>query len=112
MSANLLFDQNISWRILALIKGEFPHASHINQKGLSAASDAQVWEFARAKNFCIVSKDADFRQLSFLYGAPPKAIWLRLGNCKVGNLADCINRNALKIKGFIADSENAFLVLD
>ena len=24
---------------------------------------------------------ADFRQMSFLFGAPPKVVWIRLGNC-------------------------------
>ncbi|MGD9794259.1 MAG: DUF5615 family PIN-like protein [Acidimicrobiia bacterium] len=28
----------------------------------------------------IVSKDSDFRQLAFLYGPPPKVVWLQVAN--------------------------------
>lgn len=48
--------------------------------GLDCASDLEIWEYARDQGFAIVTKDADFEKLSLLHGAPPKVIWLRLGN--------------------------------
>ena len=33
------------------------------------------------EGYTIVTKDADFRQRSFLLGPPPKVIWIGLGNC-------------------------------
>jgi predicted nuclease of predicted toxin-antitoxin system len=112
VSRKLLFDQNISWRILELVPHDFPDSSHVSTQKLSSASDAAVWEFARHNSFCIVSKDADFHQMSFVFGAPPKAIWLRLGNCSTAEVANCINRNVSRIKIFLDDSESAFLVLE
>jgi predicted nuclease of predicted toxin-antitoxin system len=48
---------------------------------LEAAADQMVWEYAKTKRLIIVSKDADMHQRSFLSGAPPKVVWVRLGKC-------------------------------
>jgi predicted nuclease of predicted toxin-antitoxin system len=79
--------------------------------GLASAPDKAVWEHARLHNCCVVSKDAAFHQMSFVYGAPPKAIWLRLGDCTTAEIADCIIHNVPEIKTFLEDAESAFLVL-
>ena len=34
------------------------------------------WAYARDHGYTIVSKDNDFRQYAFLYGPPPKVLWL------------------------------------
>jgi predicted nuclease of predicted toxin-antitoxin system len=34
-----------------------------------------------------VSKDTDFHQRSFLFGGPPKVVWIRLGNCSTEDIA-------------------------
>ena len=44
------------------------------------ADDAEIWEFAKAQDFCILTQDADFADRSRLYGSPPKVVWLRCGN--------------------------------
>jgi predicted nuclease of predicted toxin-antitoxin system len=36
----------------------------VRDVGLESATDEQVWNFAAAGGFVLVSKDADFRQLS------------------------------------------------
>jgi hypothetical protein len=53
----------------------FPASEHVRDVGLAAGDDHAVWEYAKVGEFAIVSKDADFRQLSFLYGSPPLFIW-------------------------------------
>ncbi len=47
---------------------------------MAIATDTEIWEFAKAKNFCIVTQDIDFAEKSNLYGSQPKVIWLRCGN--------------------------------
>ncbi len=37
-----------------------------------------LWEFAKQEYYIIVYKDNDFRQRSFLFGFPPKVIWLSI----------------------------------
>lgn len=44
----LLFDQNISFRILAKLSQEFAGSVHVKTEGLINASDIEVWNFAKA----------------------------------------------------------------
>ena len=67
----LLFDQNLSRKLVDQLQHEFPDSIHVTAVGLDAATDRELWQFAREHGFAIVSKDSDFRQLAFLYG-PPK----------------------------------------
>ena len=46
-----------------------------------------MWAYAKANDFVIVSKDSDFVDLSVLEGAPPKVVWVRLGNCTTASVA-------------------------
>jgi Domain of unknown function (DUF5615) len=62
----LLFDQNLSRRLVRLLADVYPDSKHVAEVHLDAADDRAVWEFAKERGLTIVSKDADFRQLSFL----------------------------------------------
>ena len=75
----LLFDQNLSPRLLHLLADIYAQSIHVREVGLHDADDLVVWEYAKANGFAIVSKDSDFQQRSLLEGAPPKFIWLRVG---------------------------------
>ena len=59
----------------------YPGSVHVRQLNLQAADDEAVWRHAAEGGFAIVTKDDDFRQRGFVRGAPPKVIWVRLGNC-------------------------------
>jgi predicted nuclease of predicted toxin-antitoxin system len=56
-------------------------------------------------------KDADFRQLSFLFGHPPRTVWLRIGNSPTSVAADLLRSSSLVIAGFLDDAESALLIL-
>jgi predicted nuclease of predicted toxin-antitoxin system len=107
----LLFDENLSPRLPDLLSGEFPGSSHVRNVGLLGADDGAVWTHARSNNFTIVSKDNDFRQRSFLEGAPPKIIWLSVGNAGTAALAGLLRREHLRILAFEAEAESSLLVL-
>ncbi len=74
----LLFDHNLSYKLVERLAELFPDSEHVRNINLQKADDRTVWDFAGANSFAIVSKDEDFHQLSFLYGAPPKVVWVRL----------------------------------
>ena len=74
----LLFDENLSAKLTSLLTSEYPGSEHVRHAGLVGATDRQIWEYARAHGFAIVSKDTDFRERSFVEGAPPKASGLTL----------------------------------
>jgi predicted nuclease of predicted toxin-antitoxin system len=76
----LLFDHNLSHKLVLRLADVFPRSSHTRLTGLSQTTDAAIWEFARQGDFVIVTLDADFFDLLSLYGSPPRVIWLRCGN--------------------------------
>ena len=73
----LLLDENLSFRLAAQLEPAFPGSVHVDPVGLHAQADSAIWSFARDNSFIIVSKDDDFRQLSFLYDPPP-ILWKAL----------------------------------
>lgn len=107
----LLFDQNLSRRLVGQLSTIFPGSSHVVLEQLDASDDHVIWEFARNSGYIIVSKDADFRQLSFLYGHPPKTVWLRIGNAPTKTAADLLIKSVDTIAAFVDDNEAALLVL-
>lgn len=63
----LLFDQNLSPRLAQRLRDLYPGSLHVRDAGLESADDVAVWEYAREHGFTLVSKDSDFRQMSFVY---------------------------------------------
>lgn len=107
----LLFDQNLSHRLVSLLADIFPDSQHGRNVGLKEAEDAVIWDYARREGFVIVSKDTDFHQRSFLFGPPPKVIWVRLGNCSTRDVADLLRKYVNDIERFHHDPVEALLVL-
>ena len=106
-----LFDQNLSPRLKAMLGDIFPDSVHVRDVGLEAADDVEVWTYARSRNLVIVSKDYDFRQLSFAYGFPPKVVWIRLGNCSTSEVASLLRDWHDELTEFCNDESGAFLAL-
>jgi predicted nuclease of predicted toxin-antitoxin system len=77
----LLFDENLSPKMVAALADIFPDSAHVDRIGLGGGSDDEVWRYAKDNGFMIVTKDSDFYEKSMLYGHPPKVIWIRRGNC-------------------------------
>jgi len=80
--------------------------------GLHAQADAAIWKYARDYGFTIVSKDNDFRQLSLLHGAPPKVIWLSVGNATTETILGVLNNGRSLIEGFVRNPEQSLLILE
>ncbi len=107
----LLFDQNLSPRLVRLLSNVYPECSHVQELGLDRSTDTEVWNYAAERGYTIVSKDADFHQRSLLLGAPPKVVWIRLGNCSVMDTANLLRERFIVIERFHAREETAFLAL-
>jgi predicted nuclease of predicted toxin-antitoxin system len=78
----LLFDQNISYRILKKLSDFYSGSSHVKSEGLMNASDIEIWEFAKMNHFIIVTQDSDFNDLYLLKGFPPKILWFQTSNLR------------------------------
>lgn len=104
----LLFDENLSHKLVGLLADLFPGSVHVRDIGLKAADDTDVWSYASENRFIIVSKDSDMHQRSFLFGYPPKVIWIRLGNCATSEIEEIIRREYGTILIFEEDNYAAF----
>ena len=89
----------------------FRDSLHVRDIGMKATADPLVWDYAKANDFMIVSKDADMHDLSLVFGNPPKVIWVRLGNCSTSDVENLLRRGFGVIKVFYADSETSLLTL-
>ena len=109
---NLLFDQNISLRIIKRIEDIFPGSISARELGFENPHDFEIWKFAKSNNYSIVTFDSDFVDLCNLKGFPPKIIWLRIGNTSTKNIAERIALERDRILDFLNNSENAFLEIN
>ena len=107
----LLFDQNLSPRLVARLADLFPGSSHVSLLRLDEVPDTDVWLYAHDNHFVIVTKDADFGELSTLRGFPPKVIWLQVGNCTTGTIENVIREHAEAIERLERESEIGILSL-
>lgn len=107
----LLFDENLSHKLVRLLTDLFPDSIHVRDVGLKAADDPLVWDYAKGKDLMIVSKDSDMHQRSFMFGYPPKIIWVRLGNCSTSDVEKLLRRNFTIIETFYNDPYASFLSL-
>jgi len=107
----LLFDENLSPELVRLLGDLFPESVHVRDVGLKSADDSVVWQYAKNNSLVIVSKDSDLHQRSFMFGHPPKLVWVRLGNCSTTDVERLLRHNFAAISIFHEDSEAAFLAL-
>jgi predicted nuclease of predicted toxin-antitoxin system len=107
----LLFDENLSHKLVRLLADLCPDSIHVREVGMQAADDTQVWDYARNNGLMIVSKDSDMHQRSFVFGYPPKVIWVRLGNCSTSDVEQLMRRHFAAIQAFYEDDYASFLSL-
>jgi predicted nuclease of predicted toxin-antitoxin system len=106
----LLFDENLSHKLPGLVADAFPNSRHVRELGLKGRTDEDIWDFAKANGFVVISKDKDFYQRALLHGAPPKFVWLGLGNCTRNDLLALIRRHERDILGFATAPESVLIL--
>jgi predicted nuclease of predicted toxin-antitoxin system len=107
----LLFDANVSRRIVGMLEDLFPGSSQVMLLGLPGETpDEVIWNTARDGGFTIVSCDADFVDLAERCGAPPKVIRLDRMDYSPQIAAALIRQHAVLISEF-ENSERSVLIL-
>lgn len=86
----LLFERNLSPRLVKRLSDLYPDSQHIYFIGLDQADDRAVWELANQNIFTVVTRDSDFSELSILRGFPPKVIWIRRGSCSTNQIEEIL----------------------
>jgi predicted nuclease of predicted toxin-antitoxin system len=107
----LLFDENLSFRLVAALADLYPNSTHVREVGLLGADDLHVWQYAAEHGYLLVSKDTDFYERSLVFGAPPKIVWLRTGNSSVADTINLLRSQYIVVRHFNEDAEATFLPL-
>lgn len=107
----LLFDANVSHKLVRALAEEYPGSAHVRDVGLRGAEDHEIWDHARAHGFVIVSKDTDFRERSYVEGFPPKIIWLDVGNAGTVTIAAMLQSERDRVERFGTLEETSVLIL-
>lgn len=107
----MLFDQNISFRVLKDLEPIFPGSLQVRLAGLENETDSSIWSFAKQFNFIVVTFDGDFADIVNLKGFPPKVIWLRFIDQHSSAIVLKIKEKEPQIKDFAQDPEFGVLEL-
>ncbi|MCK5823365.1 MAG: DUF5615 family PIN-like protein [Bacteroidales bacterium] len=108
----LLFDQNISFRLIKLISDFYPNAKQVRELGLENATDNEIFEYAKKNDYAIVSFDSDFCDLNIMRGFLPKIIWIRTGNTTTKNLEIILKNKHELIKTFMKEDFGCLEIAD
>jgi len=100
----LLLDANISWRLTVVLSEHFGECAHVNKTDLpKPAKDTEIWNYAAANGYTIITQDSDFLNLFETRGFPPKIVLLRVGNID----RKTAEKILLQAKSSIVDLENS-----
>ena len=105
----LLLDQHLSYKLVDRLAKVFPGSAQVRLLRLEKATDSDLWHYAKAHDFVLVTKDKDIVDLAILRGAPPKIIWLRLGNASTSVIEEVLKKNQLAIEELVQDSSRSVL---
>jgi predicted nuclease of predicted toxin-antitoxin system len=107
----LLFDQNLSPRLIDRLDDIYPGSMHVFSLGLGDAMDGEIWQYAHDHDYMIVTKDADFSEFGIIKGFPPKIIWIRRGNCSTQDIEAILRENFSAISILSDDQNTGILTL-
>ncbi|MCB0836806.1 MAG: DUF5615 family PIN-like protein [Bacteroidetes bacterium] len=104
----LLFDENISHRIIPLLENDFSEIKHVKSiEGINR--DLDIWEYAKNHDYTIITFDEDFFEWQLIRGYPPKIVWLRCGNTPTKLLAGKLIAEKANIQQLILDKNLGIL---
>lgn len=78
---------------------------------MDESPDREVRIFAQQNDFIIVTKDADYSELTVLLGYPPKVIWIRRGNCSTNAIESILRIYFEKIEQLASDPAAAMMTI-
>jgi predicted nuclease of predicted toxin-antitoxin system len=107
----LLFDENLSPRLVDSLSDLYPDSLHVHECGLGGAKDEAIWEYAKNHSLTIVSKDSDFEERSLFLGAPPKFVWIHTRNCTTLQVEKLLRAAFTTVKRFIDEGNEGCVVL-
>jgi predicted nuclease of predicted toxin-antitoxin system len=103
----LIFDQNISHKVISKIEAIFPDSTHVRFVGLLDTKDDLIFRYAKSNLFdLIVTMDSDFVDILFRLQSPPKVVWIRNGNISTNDVAKLLIANKATFSYFLESHEH------
>jgi predicted nuclease of predicted toxin-antitoxin system len=107
----LLFDANLSPKLAVRLSVLFPGSLHVFATGMEKFTpDENIWTYAAAHGFAIVTADGDFVRMAEKRGAPPHVVRLENCNYKTTIVTGVLRNNAIRIAE-LEQSDRALLIL-
>ncbi|WP_422135457.1 DUF5615 family PIN-like protein [Endozoicomonas sp. ALD040] len=109
----ILIDENLSYKLAARIEADYKGTqavSRVESLG-EGAPDRLVWEYAKAHNKAILTKDKDFVDFWSRFGPPPKVIHIKIGNARLPALESLISNNRSRINQFLTETNDGLLTI-
>jgi predicted nuclease of predicted toxin-antitoxin system len=107
----LLFDNNLSPRLVAELSDVYPGSAHVQQFGLAETADTELLDFALKQDFILVSKDSDFFDPRLIRGRVTKIVWLRRGNCSTQDIEAILRRHVADVEKLETTDRLSLLML-
>ena len=107
----LLFDQNLSRQLPRLLADLYPESLHVLQIRLDEVADTSIRDYARPRDFIIVTKDNDYRALNRNLGHPPKVVLITLGNCPTADVERLLRESYSAVAALYQDEGRGLLEL-
>jgi predicted nuclease of predicted toxin-antitoxin system len=111
VAVRLLFDENLSERLLQPLAELFPASAHIGNLTHAGTTDRHLWDLARSGAFILTTRDEDFVGMSVLQESPPKVLWLNVGRSRNAVIAALLQSHAADIERFARHDEYTFLAI-
>jgi predicted nuclease of predicted toxin-antitoxin system len=107
----ILFDQNLSIKLVSALADLFPECLHIKTLGMQESPDSDLWQLALKEGFIIATKDSDFAERAMQSQISPKIIWVRMGNVPTSQVEALFRWRHQQILEFVGQGETFVLAL-
>ena len=104
---SLLFEANLSPRLIARLSSLFPGCMHVREIGLERSNDREVCQWAADNDHTLVTTDADLVEQT----PAPKLIHLERGDFRFRVIEALLRDHATSIRNFENDPAAGLLVL-
>jgi len=96
--SKLLFDANLSPKLVRRLAELFPESTHVFETRLAQfTSDETIWAYARGNGFVIPTADADFLALARRTWSPPQVVLLENCNYRTARVEELLRTHAVRI---------------
>jgi predicted nuclease of predicted toxin-antitoxin system len=92
-----LVDHQLPPALVVFIRERGHESQHLLDVGMASSSDAEIYAYADAQRYIIVTKDEDFFYLARRIDSDVSLLWIRLGNCRTAALLWALDRKWTEI---------------